>query len=342
MGRKKIQISRILDQRNRQHQPPLPVRQHRHGQGAAQVHRVQRAAREPHQLRHPRDAQAQGAGAGEPGAGAGRGPGARGEDAAAERGHGPDRGAAPLLPPGAAARPRGSLRRLPAGRRGPGQRRRLPAEPGPPARLQASRAEARAAVGTLAGAAASSYRLPSLLGRQPQPSPGHQDASPPLPGGRRAPRRSPGQPGERQERRERGATALPRPADPEPRARPGQRKPRPRRLPLPRLGPSRVSGRIVPTEEPAPSPSSPQQHQAISIKSERVSPGLSCPSGPPQPPLGRLSSLSEAPRGPGDLPPREDYAKGYPYPLGLSQPLAEEQRAAVPARRAQAVDAWQR
>ncbi|XP_062452238.1 myocyte-specific enhancer factor 2B isoform X2 [Rhea pennata] len=103
-----------------------------------------------------------------------------------------------------------------------------------------------------------------------------------------------------------------------------------------------VSGRIVPTEEPAPSPSSPQQHQAISIKSERVSPGLSCPSGPPQPPLGRLSSLSEAPRGPGDLPPREDYAKGYPYPLGLSQPLAEEQRAAVPARRAQAVDAWQR
>uniref|UniRef100_A0A8B9P2Y7 Myocyte enhancer factor 2B n=1 Tax=Apteryx owenii TaxID=8824 RepID=A0A8B9P2Y7_APTOW len=74
----------------------------------------------------------------------------------------------------------------------------------------------------------------------------------------------------------------------------------------------------------------------------RVSPGLSCPSGPPQPPLGSLSSLSEAPRGPGDLQPREDYAKGYPYPLGLSRPLAEEQRAAVPVRRVQAVDAWQR
>ncbi|XP_067168953.1 myocyte-specific enhancer factor 2B [Apteryx mantelli] len=103
-----------------------------------------------------------------------------------------------------------------------------------------------------------------------------------------------------------------------------------------------VSGRIVPAEEPAPAPSSPPQHQAISIKSERVSPGLSCPSGPPQPPLGSLSSLSEAPRGPGDLQPREDYAKGYPYPLGLSRPLAEEQRAAVPVRRVQAVDAWQR
>uniref|UniRef100_A0A8B9PEC7 Myocyte enhancer factor 2B n=1 Tax=Apteryx owenii TaxID=8824 RepID=A0A8B9PEC7_APTOW len=98
----------------------------------------------------------------------------------------------------------------------------------------------------------------------------------------------------------------------------------PRDMPHPRL-PSlpRVSGRIVPAEEPAPAPSSPPQHQAISIKSERVSPG-------------------EAPRGPGDLQPREDYAKGYPYPLGLSRPLAEEQRAAVPVRRVQAVDAWQR
>ncbi|NXI65481.1 MEF2B factor, partial [Anseranas semipalmata] len=85
-------------------------------------------------------------------------------------------------------------------------------------------------------------------------------------------------------------------------------------------------------------------HHAISIKSERVSPGLGCPSGTPQPPPGSLASLSEASRGTGDLQPRDDYAKGYPYPLGPPRPLAEEQRATVPvpARRVQAVDAWQR
>ncbi|KAM6039797.1 myocyte-specific enhancer factor 2B [Theristicus caerulescens] len=103
-----------------------------------------------------------------------------------------------------------------------------------------------------------------------------------------------------------------------------------------------VSSRIVPAEEPAPAPGASPQHQAISIKSERVSPGLGCPSGTPQPPLASLASLSEASRGPGDLQPRDDYAKGYPYPLGPPRPLAEEQRAPVPARRAQAMDAWQR
>lgn len=101
----------------------------------------------------------------------------------------------------------------------------------------------------------------------------------------------------------------------------------------------RVSSRIVPTEEPPPAPGNSPQHQAISIKSERVSPGLGCPSGTPQPPL---ASLSEASRAPGDLQPRDDYAKGYPYPLGPPRPLAEEQRAPVPTRRAQAMDAWQR
>lgn len=35
-------------------QQAVPVRQHRHGQGPAQVHRVQRAAREPDQCRHHR------------------------------------------------------------------------------------------------------------------------------------------------------------------------------------------------------------------------------------------------------------------------------------------------
>ncbi|XP_050766664.1 myocyte-specific enhancer factor 2B [Gymnogyps californianus] len=103
-----------------------------------------------------------------------------------------------------------------------------------------------------------------------------------------------------------------------------------------------VSSRIVSAEEPAPAPGASPQHQAISIKSERVSPGLGCPSGTPQPPLASLASLSEASRGPGDLQPRDDYAKGYPYPLGPPRPLAEEQRAPVPTRRAQVMDAWQR
>ncbi|NXY84344.1 MEF2B factor, partial [Alcedo cyanopectus] len=103
-----------------------------------------------------------------------------------------------------------------------------------------------------------------------------------------------------------------------------------------------VSSRIISSEEPAPAPSTSPQHQAISIKSERVSPGLGCPSGTPQHPLSTLASLNEASRGPGDLQPRDDYAKGYPYPLGTPRPLAEDQRGPVPTRRAQAMDAWQR
>ncbi|NXS61160.1 MEF2B factor, partial [Brachypteracias leptosomus] len=103
-----------------------------------------------------------------------------------------------------------------------------------------------------------------------------------------------------------------------------------------------VSSRIVSAEEAAPAPSTSPQHQAISIKSERVSPGLGCSSGTPQPPVASLASLSEASRGPADLQPRDDYAKGYPYPLGTPRPLPEEQRAPGPPRRAQAMDAWQR
>ncbi|KAM6041899.1 myocyte-specific enhancer factor 2B isoform 2-T2 [Chlamydotis macqueenii] len=100
-----------------------------------------------------------------------------------------------------------------------------------------------------------------------------------------------------------------------------------------------VSSRIAPTAEPTPAAAASQQHEAISIKSERVSPGLGCPPGTPQPPL---AALSEASRGPGDLQPRDDYAEGYPYPPGPPRPPAEEQRAPGPARRAQAADAWQR
>ncbi|NXW42870.1 MEF2B factor, partial [Nyctiprogne leucopyga] len=103
-----------------------------------------------------------------------------------------------------------------------------------------------------------------------------------------------------------------------------------------------VSSRIIPTEEAAPAPSTPPQHPAVSIKSERVSPGLGCPSGPPQPPLTSLTSLSEASRAPGELQQRDDYAKGYPYPLGPPRPLAEEPRAPIPTRRAQTMDTWQR
>ncbi|XP_042650124.1 myocyte-specific enhancer factor 2B isoform X2 [Tyto alba] len=103
-----------------------------------------------------------------------------------------------------------------------------------------------------------------------------------------------------------------------------------------------VSSRIVSAEEPAPAPGASPQHPAISIKSERVSPGLGCPSGTPQPPLASLASLSEASRGPADLQPRDDYPKGYPYPLGPPRPLAEEQQVPVPARRVQAMDTWQR
>ncbi|CAM9767656.1 unnamed protein product, partial [Bubo scandiacus] len=196
-----------------------------------------------------------------------------------------------------------------------------------------------------------------------------------VPGGGGPAQRSPRQFGERPERRQRGAAAVPRSADPEPRAHPGQLwhpEPRPHRLPLPHPGPSgiwgwrgpatprlpaarppgvaapaghgstggdpashllpsypRVSSRIVATEEPPPAPGASPQHPAISIKSERVSPGLGCPSGTPQPPLASLASLSEASRGPGDLQPRDDYAKGYPYALGPPR-LAEEQRAPRP------------
>ncbi|NWX14408.1 MEF2B factor, partial [Aegotheles bennettii] len=81
------------------------------------------------------------------------------------------------------------------------------------------------------------------------------------------------------------------------------------------------SSRIVPTEEPPAAPGASPQHHAISIKSERVSPGLGCPSGTPQPPPASLASLSEASRGPGELQKQDDYAKGYPYPLGPPRPL---------------------
>ncbi|NXE99461.1 MEF2B factor, partial [Menura novaehollandiae] len=103
-----------------------------------------------------------------------------------------------------------------------------------------------------------------------------------------------------------------------------------------------VSSRIVSAEDPPAAPGASPQHQAISIKSERVSPGLGCPSGTPQPSLTSLASLSEASRGPGDLQPRDDFAKGFPYALGPPRPLPEEQRVPVPTRRGQPTDVWQR
>ncbi|NXX30160.1 MEF2B factor, partial [Nicator chloris] len=105
-----------------------------------------------------------------------------------------------------------------------------------------------------------------------------------------------------------------------------------------------LGSRLVPAEEPAPVAGSSPQHQAVSIKSERVSPGLGCPPGTPQPSLTNLASLSEASRAPGDLQPRDEFAKAFPpYALGPPRPLPDEQRVpAVPSRRGQPVDVWQR
>uniref|UniRef100_A0A8C0GC06 Myocyte enhancer factor 2B n=1 Tax=Chelonoidis abingdonii TaxID=106734 RepID=A0A8C0GC06_CHEAB len=73
----------------------------------------------------------------------------------------------------------------------------------------------------------------------------------------------------------------------------------------------RAGGRVLSTDEAARAPSSSPQHQAVSIKSERVSP-------------------------------RDEYAKAYHYPLVLSRPLTEEQQGGVPMRRLQVTDVWQR
>lgn len=99
-----------------------------------------------------------------------------------------------------------------------------------------------------------------------------------------------------------------------------------------------AAGRMLPPQEAAPAPSSSPQHQAISIKSERVSPGVSCSSAPPQ----HLSGLSSLGDGPGDPHQRDEYAKAYPYPLVLPRPPAEEQRRGGPMQRLQVTDVWQR
>ncbi|XP_074834009.1 myocyte-specific enhancer factor 2B [Carettochelys insculpta] len=100
-----------------------------------------------------------------------------------------------------------------------------------------------------------------------------------------------------------------------------------------------AAGRMLPTQETAPVPSSSPQQQAVSIKSERVSPGVSCSSATSQHPLSGLSSLVD---GPGDPHQREEYAKAYHYPLVLPRPLAEEHRGSIPMRRLQVTDVWQR
>ncbi|NXW80012.1 MEF2B factor, partial [Hirundo rustica] len=77
----------------------------------------------------------------------------------------------------------------------------------------------------------------------------------------------------------------------------------------------------------------------------RVSPGLGRPPGTPQPALTSLAPLSEAPRAPGDLQPRHDFSKAFPpYAPGPPRPLLDEQQrvASVPPRRGQPVDVWQR
>ncbi|XP_039909955.1 myocyte-specific enhancer factor 2B, partial [Hirundo rustica] len=84
-----------------------------------------------------------------------------------------------------------------------------------------------------------------------------------------------------------------------------------------------ASSRLVPAEEPGPVPGA--SPGAISIKSERVSPGLGRPPGTPQPSLTSLAPLSEAPRAPGDLQPRHDFSKAFPpYAPGPPRPLPDE------------------
>ncbi|XP_030074673.1 myocyte-specific enhancer factor 2B isoform X3 [Microcaecilia unicolor] len=91
-------------------------------------------------------------------------------------------------------------------------------------------------------------------------------------------------------------------------------------------------GRIPPSEEPpSASTTPPHQQQSLSIKSERASPVTNCASTMPRP----------TPRAAMDLIQREEYAKGYPYSLLLSRPLAEE-RASLPTRRLHFSDSWQR
>ncbi|NXF94915.1 MEF2B factor, partial [Eubucco bourcierii] len=59
-------------------------------------------------------------------------------------------------------------------------------------------------------------------------------------------------------------------------------------------------------------------------------------------PSARLAQSWYMGGGSGELQPRDDYAKGYPYSLATPRPLAEEQRLPMPTRRAQVMDAWQR
>ncbi|XP_029470302.1 myocyte-specific enhancer factor 2B [Rhinatrema bivittatum] len=96
-------------------------------------------------------------------------------------------------------------------------------------------------------------------------------------------------------------------------------------------------GRIPSGEEPpSASATPPHQQQGISIKSERASPVTGCASTMPQHPMTRPT-----PRAAMDLIQREEYAKGYPYSLLLSRPLADD-RASLPTRRLQLSDSWQR
>ncbi|XP_054661843.1 myocyte-specific enhancer factor 2B isoform X1 [Grus americana] len=378
-----------------QHQPPLPVRQHRHGQGAAQVHGIQRAPREPHQLRHPRGSSGGWPGGG--GADAGPRSSPRSSQTLKRKGlglesheleldEGPDPAEkARRLSEGmdlSVARPRfyspaplpeaaygssppaadGSLGSTSGSPQGQGRPSTFkPAVPKPsgrsPGPLPPGIGYPLFPAGSLNRALATKTPPPLYLGAEGRRGEAHgslasgrsggsaarplypalQTLSPVLtPGSTGAPSHSlSGFPFLAPAQAEFGAGEAPPP--------PGFLQPGPTAWQHPRdMAALGVSSRIVPTEEPAPAPGTSPQHQAISIKSERVSPGLGCPSGTPHPALGSLASLSEASRGPGDLQPRDDYAKGYPYPLGPPRPLAEEQRSPVPTRRAQAMDTWQR
>ncbi|XP_032992753.1 myocyte-specific enhancer factor 2B [Lacerta agilis] len=94
-------------------------------------------------------------------------------------------------------------------------------------------------------------------------------------------------------------------------------------------------------DQPALVSGSPPLRTPISVKSERASPTAPCASTAPQASQSARPSLADVPV---DLHSRDDYIKAYHYSLLLSRPLADEQRhPSVPTRRPQpTMDEWQR
>ncbi|XP_075467252.1 myocyte-specific enhancer factor 2B isoform X2 [Ascaphus truei] len=99
----------------------------------------------------------------------------------------------------------------------------------------------------------------------------------------------------------------------------------------------RVPSMIQPSAETKLSPASPPHTLGVNIKAERLSPVLSCPSDATLHPLSPPQH-----RGPRESHRRaEEYRKGYPYPIVRPLPLVED-RPSVSMRCLQVPGAWQR